>query len=78
MVAPLPEPIDPANVSQVLLGGTWLPVRPGSFRIGTLRVGAGSSGESIRGEIWFSALLQGEDDGERFSGPFATIQALRH
>ena len=77
MVAPLPEPIDPATVRQVLLGGTWLPVRPGSFRIGTLRVGAGSSGEAIRGEIWFSAL-QDDVDGQRFSGPFATIQALRH
>lgn len=78
MVAPLAEPIDPGSVTQVLLGGAWLAVRRGSFSIGTLRVGAGASGESIRGEIWFSALLEGEEDGGRFSGPFATIQALRH
>ncbi|MCU1376011.1 MAG: hypothetical protein JWO68_3297 [Actinomycetia bacterium] len=76
MVSPLQQPLDPATVTKVLLGGQWLAIEVGSFRIGTLRVGAGSSGESIRNDIWFSATLAGEDD--RFSGPFSSIQAVRH
>lgn len=76
MVAPLPEPVDPGNVRSVLLGGAWIEVRAGTFRVGTLRLGAGSSGESIRNEIWFDAQL--EADGGRLSGPFAALQAIRH
>jgi hypothetical protein len=68
--------VDPGNVRSVLLGGAWLEVRPGSFRVGTLRLGAGTSGESIRNEIWFNAQL--DDDGGRLSGPFAALQAVRH
>jgi hypothetical protein len=70
------HPLDPSTVSQVLLGGQWLAIEVGTFRIGTLRVGAGSSGESIRNDIWFSANLAGEEG--RFSGPFSSIQAVRH
>ena len=35
-----------------------------------------ASGEAIRNDIWFSASLA--EDGARFSGPFASIQAVRH
>jgi hypothetical protein len=75
VVSPLPEPVDPQSVTQVLVGGQWLGVVPGTFRIGTLRLGAGSSGESIRNEIWFSAQLV---DGGRCSGPFAALEAVKH
>lgn len=76
MVAPLPEPVDPGAVSAVLLGGSWVAVQRGSFRVGTLRLGAGASGESIRNEIWFDAAL--EDGDGRLSGPFGALQAVRH
>lgn len=76
MVAPLSQPIDPAAVRSVLLGGMWHDVRAGTFQVGTLRLGAGSSGESIRNEIWFGAEL--EDGSGRLSGPFAALQAIRH
>jgi hypothetical protein len=76
VVSPLQHPLDPATVGQVLVGGHWVPVVVGSFHIGTLRVGAGASGESIRNDIWFSADLA--DGGGRVSGPFASIQAVRH
>ena len=76
MVSPLQQPLDPTTVREVLVGGHWLVVEPGSFRIGTLRVGSGSSGEAIRNDIWFSADLV--DGGGRCSGPFASIQAVRH
>jgi hypothetical protein len=76
VVSPLQQPLDPTTVSQVLVGGHWLAVETGSFRIGTLRVGSGASGEAIRNDIWFTANLA--EDGERFSGPFSSIQAVRH
>ena len=76
MVSPLQQPLDPATVSHVLVGGHWLAVEIGSFHIGTLRVGAGASGEAIRNDIWFTASLL--EDKERFSGPFSSIQAVRH
>ena len=76
MVSPLQHPLDPTTVSHVLVGGHWLAVELGSFHIGTLRVGSGASGEAIRNDIWFTANLA--EDGERFSGPFSTIQAVRH
>lgn len=70
------EPLDPSSVQQLLLGAQWVAIREGSFSIGTLRIGSGgSSGETIRNEIWFSAVLE---DGDRCSGPFAAVQALRH
>ena len=69
------EPLDPSSVEQILLGGQWLVIRVGSFSIGTLRIGSGASGETIRNEIWFSAELEG---GGRCSGPFAAVQAVRH
>jgi hypothetical protein len=75
VVSPLPQPLDPAAVTRVLVGGHWLTVADGSFRIGTLRVGAGASGEAIRNDIWFSADLV---EGGRISGPFASIQAVAH
>jgi hypothetical protein len=75
VVSPLPTPVDPAAVSQLLVGNQWLDVVPGTFRIGTLRIGSGASGESIRNEIWFSADLVA---GGRCSGPFAGLQAVRH
>jgi hypothetical protein len=71
----MPEPVDPQAVSQVLVGNQWLDVATGTFRIGTLRLGSGASGESIRNEIWFSAQLA---DGGRCSGPFAALQAVKH
>ena len=71
VVSPLQQPVDPATVSQVLVGGDWLTIEPGSFSVGTLRIG----GESIRNDIWFSAVLV---DGGRCSGPFAAIQAVKH
>ncbi len=76
MVSPLPQPLDPATVTEVLVGGHWLAVEPGTFAIGTLRVGAGTSGEAIRNEVWFSASLA--DGSGRCSGPFASIQVVRH
>jgi hypothetical protein len=76
VVSPLQQPLDPATVREVLVGGQWLAIDLGSFRIGTLRVGSGSSGEAIRNDIWFTGDLA--DGGGRCSGPFAAIQALRH
>lgn len=76
MVSPLAEPLDPSTVTEILLGGEWVGVQPGSFRVGTLRIGSGgASGESIRNDIWWSAELA---DGGRCSGPFGAIQAVRH
>lgn len=75
MVSPLPQPLDPGAVTRVLVGGHWLSIAPGSFAIGTLRVGAGSSGEAIRSDIWFSGDLV---EGGRISGPFSSLQALAH
>jgi hypothetical protein len=76
VVSPLRQPLDPSTVTQVLLGGQWLAVVEGSFQIGSLRVGSGASGEAIRNDIWFSADMA--EDGARFSGPFGSIQAVRH
>lgn len=75
MVSPMSQPLDPATVTAVLLGGGWQVVREGSFQIGSLRVGSGASGESIRNDVWFSAVLE---SGERVSGPFLSIAAVRH
>jgi hypothetical protein len=76
VVAPLPQPVDPSAVRAVLVGGTWHAVVAGTFQVGTLRLGAGASGESIRNEIWFNAEL--EDGDGRMSGPFTALQAIRH
>jgi hypothetical protein len=76
VVSPLRQPLDPATVTEVLLGGAWIAVVEGTFQIGTLRVGAGASGEAIRNDIWFSADMA--EGGARFSGPFGSIQAVRH
>jgi hypothetical protein len=76
VVSPLRQPLDPSTVTEVLLGGQWLAVVEGSFQIGSLRVGPGASGEAIRNDIWFSA--EQAEDGVRFSGPFGSIQAVRH
>lgn len=69
------EPLDPSSVEQILVGNQWLTIRPGTFAIGTLRIGSGASGEAIRNEIWFNGVLE---DGARCSGPFAALQAVRH
>lgn len=74
-----PDPrVDPVNVSAVLIGGSWLAVRPGTLVLGNnLWIQDSETGARSKDQWLGSYEFIEHDTGHRIAGPGSAILGYR-